>query len=152
MDFRVATREDLPAIMELIVRDSLSHPEPDQAPQDGGPTDRQREAFDTIAAHPDNEIVVATLDGAVVGTLQLTYIPGLAYQGGWRAQVEAVRVRGDLRGRRIGTRLMEWAIGRARERGCKLVQLTTNKSRVDAQRFYERLGFARSHIGMKLLL
>jgi len=74
------------------------------------------------------------------------------FRGAWRAQVEGVRVREDLRNRRIGTRLMEWAIGRARERGCRLVQLTSNKSRLDARRFYERLGFSASHVGMKLYL
>ena len=94
----------------------------------------------------------AVIDGEVVGTLQLTFIPGLSFQGAWRAQVEGVRVRGDLRNRRIGTRLMEWAIGRARDRGCRLVQLMSNQRRLDARRFYERLGFSASHVGMKLHL
>jgi GNAT superfamily N-acetyltransferase len=147
IEIRAAAPEDLPDIIELILRDSLSQP-----PDEGGPSDAQRRAFDVIAAHPDNEIIVATLRGEVVGTLQITYIPGLAYQGGWRAQVEAVRVRENLRNLRIGTRLMEWAIARARDRGCRLIQLTTNRARVDAQRFYERLGFTPSHVGMKLIL
>jgi GNAT superfamily N-acetyltransferase len=147
VEVRLARRSDLPAIMELILRDSLSQPA-----QEGGPTDEQLRAFEEITAHPDNEIIVATWRNEVVATLQLTYIPGLAYQGGWRAQVEAVRVREDLRNLQIGTRLMEWAVARARERRCRLVQLTTNRARIDAQRFYERLGFTPSHVGMKLLL
>jgi GNAT superfamily N-acetyltransferase len=147
LQIRVATSDDLPAIVELLLQDSIS-----QAPQEGGPSDRQRAAFETIAAHPDHEILVATAEGAVAGTLQLSYIPGLAYQGGWRAQVEGVRVREEFRNLRIGTRLMEEAIRRARARDCRLMQLTTNRARVDAQRFYQRLGFAPSHVGMKLLL
>ena len=82
----------------------------------------------------------------------MTFIPGLSFGGTWRAQVEAVRVRNDLRNQRIGTRLMEWVVTRARERGCRLVQLTTNVKRHDAQRFYQRLGFVPSHVGMKLML
>lgn len=131
----------------MLRRDSMATP-----PEEPGLTAAQMEAFDAIAAHPDNEIVVAALDGEVVGTLQLTFIPGLSFQGAWRAQVEGVRVRGDLRNRRIGTRLMEWAIGRARDRGCRLVQLMSNQRRLDARRFYERLGFSASHVGMKLHL
>jgi GNAT superfamily N-acetyltransferase len=82
----------------------------------------------------------------------LTLLPGLAHDGAWRAQVEAVRVRSGLRNQRIGTRLMEWAVARARARGCWVMQLTSNKARVDAHRFYERLGFKLSHVGMKLEL
>lgn len=110
------------------------------------------EAFAAIQAHPDNELIVATLDGEVVGTLQLTFIPGLSFDGAWRAQVEGVRVREDLRNRGFGARLMEWVIARSRERGCHLIQLTSNQARVDARRFYERLGFKPTHVGMKLHL
>ena len=147
IEIRKANRRDLEAIVELLRRDSITG-----APAEPGLSAAQIEAFDTIAAHPDNEIIVATLDGEVVATLQLTFIPGLTFQGAWRAQVEGVRVRDDLRSRRIGTRLIEWAVRRARERGCRMVQLTSNNHRVEARRFYERLGFTASHTGMKLYL
>jgi GNAT superfamily N-acetyltransferase len=149
LEIRRAVPQDLDAIIDLILHDSLSENPPDEQT---GATPAQIEAFNTIAAHPDNEVVVATLDGEVIATLQLTFIPGLSSQGAWRAQVEAVRVREDLRSQGIGARLMEWVIERARDRGCRLVQLTTNRARLDARRFYERLGFVASHTGMKLHL
>jgi GNAT superfamily N-acetyltransferase len=145
LEIRLAERRDLPTILQMLARDSVSEPSrPD------GPAEMYLPAFEAIASHPDNELVVAMLNGEIVGTLQLTFIPGLSFQGAWRAQVEGVRVRADVRNQRIGTRLMEWVIERARERNCKLIQLTTNKVRVDAQRFYQRLGFTPSHVGMKL--
>lgn len=145
IEIRRAVRDDLDTILALRKRDTFTfYPE-------GEASDYQR-AFREIESHPDNELIVATLNGEVVGTLQVTFIPGLSYQGGWRAQVEGVRVREDLRNLKIGTRLMEWVIERSRERGCKLVQLSTNAGRVDAQRFYRRLGFEPSHVGMKLRL
>lgn len=139
---RPARASDLDAIIALIQQDAI------------GVESKSREAyaraFDEIAAHPDNEQIVAELDGEVVGTLQLTFIPGLSWES--RAQVESVRVRSDLRGRQIGGLLMKWVIERSRSRGCNLVQLTTNAVRKDAQRFYQRLGFTASHVGMKLFL
>jgi ribosomal protein S18 acetylase RimI-like enzyme len=144
LEIRRAKIEDLDAILALLRRDSFSY-------KGDGDADYGR-AFQEIESHPDNELIVAMLDGQVVGTLQLTFLPGLTFQGGWRAQVEGVRIREDLRNLRIGTRLMEWVIARARERGCKLVQLTTNVARLDAQRFYRRLGFEPSHVGMKFKL
>jgi GNAT superfamily N-acetyltransferase len=147
IEIRMANREDLPAIVQLLLRDAIPSPPPQDGPADG-----QIKAFAEIVANPDNEIVVATLGSEVVGTLQITYIPGISHNGAWLAQVEAVRVREDLRSQRIGTRLMEWVIARARERGCRTVQLTSNRLRLDAHRFYERLGFATSHVGMKLYL
>jgi GNAT superfamily N-acetyltransferase len=147
IEIRTANRDDLEAIIELLRRDSITG-----APEEPGLSAAQIEAFDTIAAHPDNEVIVATLGGEVIATMQLTFIPGLSFNGAWRAQVEGVRVRGDLRSRGIGASLMEWAIRRARDRGCRIVQLTTNLRRVDARRFYERLGFTASHAGMKLYL
>lgn len=86
----------------------------------------------------------------VIGTLQISFLAGLSSQGAWRGQIEAVRVAANRRGERLGQRLLEWAIEKCRERGCRVVQLTTNKSRADAHRFYERLGFKASHIGYKL--
>jgi GNAT superfamily N-acetyltransferase len=147
LEIRLAGREDLPAIIQLLARDSLLNP-----PPQAGPTGEQAKAFEIIHSDPNNQIVVATLHEEVIGTLQLTFIPGLSHKGVWRAQVEAVRVREDLRNRQIGTRLMEWVVERARERGCWLIQLTSNRARLDAHRFYERLGFTASHVGMKLYL
>lgn len=147
IEIRLAKREDLPVIAEMLLRDSLL-----ESPHEAVPTSEQLAAFDLIAGDPDNQILVATLNGQVVGTLQLTFIPGISHKGTWRAQVEAVRVREDLRNQKIGTQLMEWAIDRARERGCWMIQLTSNRSRRAAHRFYERLGFKASHVGMKLYL
>ena len=147
IEIRTARREDLPAIVEMLLLDSLLDP-----PARRGPTDEEMAAFDLIAGDPNSQIVVATLHGEVIGTLQLTFVPGISHKGTWRAQVEAVRVREDLRNRRIGTRLMEWVVDRARERGCWMIQLSSNRSRQAAHRFYERLGFKASHVGMKLYL
>ena len=147
IEIRVAAREDLPAIIQMLRRDSFLNPPPEVTP-----TEEESRAFEIVLAHPDHELVVVTLHGEVVGTLQLTFIPGVSHRGIWRALVEAVRVREDLRGQQIGTRLMEWVIRRARERGCWVVQLTSNRARLDAHRFYERLGFEASHVGMKLYL
>ena len=102
-------------------------------------------AFDAIDADARNTLAVAEDDGLVVASMQVTYIPGLGL-------LEAVRVRSDRRGEGIGQALVTWAIDQARSRGCGLVQLTTDKSRTDAHRFYERLGFVASHEGMKLVL
>ena len=109
-------------------------------------------AFDAIDADPAHLLVVGELDGEVVATFQLSYIPGLSRKGSWRSQIEAVRVSGELRGQGVGALMIQWAVDQARERGCSLVQLTTDKSRVAAHRFYERLGFVASHEGMKLKL
>lgn len=109
-------------------------------------------AFDAIVAPEGNRIIVAELDGEVVGTLQLTFIPGLSRLGMIRAQIEEVRVASTVRGMGIGEKLINHAVDRARDHGCGLVQLTTDKQRTDAHRFYERLGFVASHVGMKLAL
>jgi GNAT superfamily N-acetyltransferase len=109
-------------------------------------------AFAAIGADPNNELVVVELDGQVIGVLQLTFIPYLTYQGGWRALIEGVRIDSRFRSGGLGRRLFEWAIGRAAERGCHMVQLTSDKARPDAIRFYESLGFVASHEGMKLSL
>ncbi|MGW6931858.1 GNAT family N-acetyltransferase [Lentzea sp. NPDC054927] len=110
-------------------------------------------AFEVIDADPHQYLAVAVSDTAeVVGTLQLTFTSGLSRLGMTRATVEAVRVRSDQRGNRLGEVLMTWAVDTARARGCGLIQLTTDASRTDAHRFYERLGFTASHVGMKLSL
>jgi GNAT superfamily N-acetyltransferase len=109
-------------------------------------------AFEAIDADPRNELIVADQDGDVVGTCQLTFTPSLSRRGAERMTIEAVRVRGDQRGRGVGRAMMLWALDRARERGCGLAQLTTDKRRTDAHRFYASLGFEPSHVGFKLNL
>lgn len=109
-------------------------------------------AFAAIEADPNNRLLVAVQAGELVGCFQLTFIPGLGRGGAWRAQIESVRVTAARRGHGTGAAMMRWAIEQARERGCTLVQLTTDKRRGDAHRFYGRLGFEASHEGMKLAL
>ena len=109
-------------------------------------------AFAAIDADPNQHLLVAELDGAIVGTFQLSFLPGLSFRGAWRGQIGAVRSAGPLRGQGLGREMILWAIKRCRERGCRIVQLTTHASRERAHAFYERLGFERSHIGMKLHL
>lgn len=110
------------------------------------------EAFAAIDADPNNELIVAELEGAVVGMLQITFLPYLTYQGRWRALIEGVRVCASVRSQGIGAALIQHAIDRARSRSCVMVQLTTDRTRDEALRFYERLGFVASHHGMKLHL
>jgi GNAT superfamily N-acetyltransferase len=105
-----------------------------------------------LPADPRNHLLVADDDGEVVGCMQITYIPGLGRHGSERSQIEAVRVRSDRRSHGVGRDMMAWAIEQARHRGCAMVQLTTDKSRLDAHRFYARLGFVASHEGMKFPL
>jgi len=149
LTFRRATAADLPAIVGMLADDVLgAKRERFETPLPAS----YLKAFEEIEADPNNELVVACLDDAVVGVLQLTIIPYLTHQGSRRALIEGVRVSSAHRGTGLGTRLFEWAIGRARERGCRMVQLTTDKARPDAKRFYEALGFVASHEGMKLVL
>lgn len=149
--FREATRDDVPAIVRLLADDVLGATR--ERFEEGRPVDEAYlQAFDAISAQKDNRIIVAELDGRVVGTLQLTFIPGLSRLGLVRAQIEEVRVASTARGQGIGEKLISYAIDRARDRGCGLVQLTTDNTRTDAHRFYERLGFVASHVGMKLVL
>lgn len=109
-------------------------------------------AFDEVGASPHNTLFVAELDGEVVGTLQVTLIPGLAYRGRKRAKLESVHVHPDLRGRRIGETMVAHAVAFARKKGAGQVELTSNKSREAAHRFYRRLGFDQGHEGFKLVL
>ena len=147
--FRDATLADLPAIVTLLAEDTLGEKREDPSlPLD--PT--YIVAFETITANPDQRQIVAVRDGAVIGTMQLTFIPGIAFKGAWRGQIEAVRVAGHLRGGGIGAAMIGHAVELCRARGCKMVQLTSDKSRTDAHRFYERLGWTRSHEGFKLKL
>ncbi|WP_458108280.1 GNAT family N-acetyltransferase [Arthrobacter sp. R3-55] len=144
---RRARRGDLPRILELLVDDQLGavrENADDLAPYE--------QAFEAIDADPSHLLVVGELAGEVMATFQLSYLPGLSRKGSWRAQIEAVRVADVLRGQGVGALMIQWAVDQARDRGCSLVQLTTDKSRVAAHRFYERLGFVASHEGMKLTL
>lgn len=109
-------------------------------------------AFAEIDADPHQHLVVGVRDGEVVATMQLTIIPGIGRMGARRALIEAVRVRSDLRGSGLGRTLIRWAVDAARAEGCAMVQLTSDKSRVDAHRFYDSLGFTQSHVGYKLTL
>jgi GNAT superfamily N-acetyltransferase len=143
---RRARREDVPAIVALLAADPLG--EHREAPGDPAYV----AAFAEVDKDPHQLLVVAEAGGEVVGTLQLTVIPGLSRRGMRRAQLEAVRVREDQRGNGVGGELLGWAIDEARRRGCGLVQLTTDVTRTDAHRFYRQLGFQPSHIGMKLPL
>ena len=145
--FRLATRGDLPAIVQLLADDELgAKRERNETPL----SESYHRAFAGIEAQPGNELIVGDSDGRVVACLQLVVAPSIARQGAVRATIESVRVARDVRGRRLGERLVAFAIERARGAGAALVQLTSDKSRGDAHRFYERLGFKASHVGMKL--
>lgn len=147
MEFRDAVPGDLPAVVKLLADDALgSTRERDEDPL----PQVYRDAFAAMERQGGNSPIVAVEDGAVVGCLQLTLIAGLSRLGMTRAQIEAVRVDRRHRSRGLGEALFRHAIDRARAEGCGLVQLTTDRSRGDAQRFYERLGFEASHLGMKL--
>lgn len=147
--FRRARSEDVPDIVRMLADDPLGATrERYESPL----PESYARAFRAIDADPNNELVVASRAEQVVGVLQLTYLPSLTYQGSWRALIEGVRVDSGERSQGLGKALFEWAIARARERGCLLVQLTTDKARPDARRFYEALGFVASHEGMKLRL
>ncbi len=147
MLLRAAVRADLPEVLALLVDDPLGR-DRDVAVVD---TVYER-AFEDIDADPRNQLIVADEGGEVVGCMQLTYIPGLSRRGAERSQIEAVRVRVDHRGQGLGAYMITWAIDQARDRGCAMVQLTSDRSRADAHRFYARLGFVASHEGMKLAL
>jgi GNAT superfamily N-acetyltransferase len=148
--FRRADASDVPAIVELLAADPIG------ATRDGVHTAEDlaayQQAFRAIDADPAQLLVVAHAGPDLVATLQLSFIPGLARRGALRAQIEAVRVHESYRSRGLGAAMMTWAIDEARRRGCGLVQLTTDKSRPDAHRFYAQLGFVASHEGMKLRL
>jgi GNAT superfamily N-acetyltransferase len=147
---RPAAEADLPALVGLLAGDVLGREREDPSlPLDEG----YGRAFAEIRKRPDHHLMVGERDGEVVAMLQLTFIPGLARKGSWRGVVEAVFVRGDRRGQGVGAKMIAWAADTARARGnCPFLQLTTDKRRVDAHRFYERLGFQRSHEGFKLAL
>ncbi len=144
--FRQATAADLPALLSLLVDDAVAQARGGYAAE---ATPSVRAAFDEIARDPNNELWLGELGGAIVAMLQLTLIPGLSRGGMRRALVEAVRVRADLRSRGVGAALMAHVEQRAKDAGCGLIQLTSDRQRLDAHRFYERLGYVASHVGMK---
>jgi GNAT superfamily N-acetyltransferase len=149
MILREAKREDLPTIVRMLADDPLGqkrHRVEDPLPQD------YYAAFDAIAASPTNALYVAEIDGEIVGTMQLTFVPGLDYLGAERVMIEAVRVARGRRNAGLGKAMIAEAVAIARRRGCQRVELTSSASRKDAHRFYERLGFTASHVGMKLML
>ncbi len=147
--FEQAKEHHLPEIVAMLANDPLGIARED-ASEPLNPA--YVAAFNAIMADKNQLLVVALLDQTVVGTLQLSFIPGLALTGAWRGQIEAVRVDQDHRGSGLGQTMLEWAIARCGERGCSIVQLTTDKSRKEAHRFYERLGFRATHEGYKIRL
>lgn len=144
--FREAKRDDVPAIVRLLADDPLGSAR--ESPGDQLPG-AYWAAFEAIEGDPNNSLIVAEIDGRIAGSLQLTYIPSLTYTGGERAQIEGVRVAAERRGHGVGQALIGWAIEQARARGCRVVQLTADRQRPDAIRFYQRIGFRPSHMGMK---
>ena len=146
LQFRRALASDLPEIVALLADDMLGRQREDPSI----PLARAYlEAFEAIDANPDLYLMVASEEGRTVGTLQLIVMPGLSRKGGWRGQIEGVRIVADRRGQGLGEQLVRWAIAECRARGCISVQLTTDRIRTDAHRFYERLGFKPTHLGYK---
>ncbi|MFJ8189827.1 GNAT family N-acetyltransferase [Streptomyces sp. NPDC096094] len=147
LDIRSTAEDDIPAIVAMLADDPLGAER--ESPQDLGP---YLAAFERLSSDPNQHLVVAVRDDRVVGTLQLTIVPGLSRRGATRSIIEGVRIHADERGSGLGTQLIEWAVDESRRQGCQLVQLTSDKTRTDAHRFYERLGFSASHTGFKLQL
>ncbi|WP_256103666.1 GNAT family N-acetyltransferase [Streptomyces sp. ODS05-4] len=147
LDIRAARPADLPAIVAMLADDPLGAQR--ESLDDLTP---YTVAYERLAADPHQHLVVAVQGDQVVGTLQLSVIPGLSRRGALRSVIEAVRVHADARGSGLGTQLIVWAVAESRRQGCRLVQLTSDATRTDAHRFYERLGFAASHVGFKLAL
>lgn len=147
LEIRPATPTDIPAVVAMLADDPLGAQR--ESPDDLAP---YRAAFQRLTNDPNQHLVVAVREGGVVGTLQLTVIPGLSRRGSTRSIIEGVRVHADERGSGLGTQLIQWAVDESRRQNCQLVQLTSDATRTDAHRFYERLGFTASHIGFKLAL
>ncbi|MEV7136809.1 GNAT family N-acetyltransferase [Streptomyces tauricus] len=147
LEIRPAVADDIPAIVAMLADDPLGSRR--ESPDDLTP---YLTALERLSKDPNQHVVVAVREGRVVGTLQLTIVPGLSRKGATRSIIEAVRIHADERGSGLGTRFIEWAVDRSRSEGCQLVQLTSDATRTDAHRFYERLGFTASHVGFKLQL
>lgn len=147
--FSIATEQDLDRIVGMLADDELGRKrERYEQPL----PESYKKAFRAITNDPNNDLVVAYQGDEVIGVQQITFTPYITHQGGWRATIEGVRIASSVRGKGVGTKLIKWAIQHAKERGCHLIQLTTDKQRVDALRFYERLGFKSTHEGLKMYL
>lgn len=149
ISIRKAIKHDLAVIVAMLADDTLGSTREDSS------TSLNRcysDAFNAIESDTNQLLAVVEQGGEIIGCLQLSFIPGLSRTGMWRGQIESVRIASTARGGGIGKQMIEWAIEKCRERGCGLVQLTTDKSRVDALRFYHSIGFIDSHLGMKLPL
>ena len=152
MQLRDATEADLPAIVAMLADDMLGRERETLPKPDGAVDPAYLIAFRRMQAQGGNRMLIAEVEGEIAGFLQLMILPGLSRRGMTRAQIEGVRVSAAFRGRGIGEQMIRAALDVAREEGCALAQLTTDARREDAHRFYERLGFQRTHVGMKIAL
>ena len=149
LTYRKANKNDIPQLVNMLADDKLGATREDQTlPLN----QRYLDAFHTIEHDPNNELTVVESNSEIVGMLQLTFIPYLTHIGSWRCQIEGVRIASTHRGKGLGSHFIRWAINRAKERKCSLVQLTSDKQRPDALRFYESHGFKATHEGFKLKL
>ena len=150
MKFKTAKKNDIPSIVRMLADDELGSKREDYK----NPLPKKYyEAFQNIMQDKNQELVILENDNNdIIGTLQLTFIPYLTYQGGLRAQIESVRIHKNYRGQGFGKKIFQWAINRSRDKGAHMVLLTTDKQRPEAIKFYKTLGFNDSHIGMKLHL
>ncbi|MFD5569581.1 GNAT family N-acetyltransferase [Streptomyces cadmiisoli] len=147
LEIRAVVADDIPAVVGMLADDPLGAQR--ESPDDLAP---YLVALERLSSDPNQHLMAAVREGQVVGTLQLTIIPGLSRRGATRSIIEGVRIHARERGSGLGTQLIQWAIDESRRQGCQLVQLTSDTSRTDAHRFYERLGFTASHMGFKLPL
>ncbi|BDP34868.1 TPA: GNAT family N-acetyltransferase [Vibrio parahaemolyticus] len=149
LKYRSADFEDLESLVALLSNDPLGSKREDASvPLNSG----YLEAFEAIIRDPNNELLVVELENSLVGMLQITFIPYLTHIGSWRCLIEGVRIDSDYRGQGFGEKMFEYAIEQAKNKGCTIVQLTSDKQRPDAIRFYEKLGFKATHEGFKLAL
>ena len=149
LTFREATQTDIPTLVSLLADDPLGQEREDSS----SPLNkRYLEAFQQIDHDPNNELIVVAHENTIIGMLQLTFIPYLTHTGSVRCLIEGVRIDKEYRGMGLGSRCLQWAIDRAKERGCNIVQLTSNKQRTEAIKFYKNLGFEATHEGFKLTI
>ena len=149
LKYREATRQDLEALVDMLAADALGQQREDASQP---LNHRYISAFESIDQDPNNQLIIAESDGVIAGMLQLTFIPYLTHTGSWRCLIEGVRVHQNFRSRGYGEAMFQYAIDVAHQKGCSLVQLTSDRQRPDAIRFYEKLGFVASHEGFKLKL
>ena len=149
LNFRQADKGDIAALVRLLADDELGTQREDLT---NPLNQRYTDTFQHISKDPNNELTVVEADGELIGMLQLTFIPYLTHTGTWRCLIEGVRVAETHRGKGLGAEFFHWAFRRAREKNCNIVQLTSDKQRLDAIRFYESLGFKATHQGFKLKL